>query len=105
MALVRAGTDPHRGHPGDEALDEGVVDGSLHEEPVGGRAGLAAVAHLGDHGAVERRVDVGIGEHDEGGVAAELHRALEDVVGRRAEQQPPDLRGAGERQHARARGR
>ena len=48
------------------------------EEPVRGGARLAAVAHLGDHGALEGRVDVGVGEHDEGGVAAELHGALED---------------------------
>ena len=100
-ALVRARTDPHRTHPGDEALDERVVDGPLHEEPVRGGARLAAVAHLGDHGALERRVDVGVGEDDERSVAAELHPALEDVVGRRAQQQPPDLRRPGERQHAR----
>ena len=78
------GTDRHRSHPGDEALDEGVVDGVVHEEAVGRGARLAAVAHLGDHGALEGRVDVGVGEDDERGVAAELHAALEDVARRGA---------------------
>ncbi len=44
-------------------------------EAVGGGAGLAHVAHLGDHRAFDRSIDVGVVEHDEGRVAAELHRA------------------------------
>ena len=43
-------------------------------EPVGGGAGLAAVAHLGQHRAVDGGVDVGVVEHDERRVAAEFHR-------------------------------
>ena len=53
----------------------------MDEEPVGGRAGLAHVAHLGEHRAVDGRVEVGVGEDQERRVAAELHRDPEQLVG------------------------
>jgi ParB family chromosome partitioning protein len=50
-------------------------------EAVGGHAGLAVVAHLGDQGALDSRVQVGVGEDDERRVAAELHRHPQQVLG------------------------
>ena len=43
-------------------------------EAVGRRARLADVAHLGDHRALDRGVEVGVVEDEERRVAAELHR-------------------------------
>ena len=57
-----------------QPLGEGGGDPFLNEEPVRRGAGLAAVAHLGDHGSGDRRIDVGVVEDDEGCIAAELHR-------------------------------
>ena len=72
----------------------------VHVEAVGRGAGLAAVAHLGQERAVHGRVDVSILEDQERRVAAQLHRAVDDVVGRLLEQHPADLGRAGERQLA-----
>ena len=68
----------------------------VHVETVGGGAGLAHVAHLGDHGAVHGRLHVGVLEHDERRVAAELHREPLQLVGRLTHQHLPDRRGPGE---------
>ena len=89
---------PHaqRAHARGELLGKGVVHLFVHVEAVGGGAGLADVAHLGDHRALDRGVDVGVVEHDERRVAAELHRRLEHVVGRLVQQLAPDLGRAGE---------
>src|SRR5690606_27364617 len=51
-ACLRAVTDTQASHPLGELLCEGVMQFALYQEAVGRRAGLAAVAHLGDHGAV-----------------------------------------------------
>ena len=75
-------------HPLGQPAAELLGDAALDVEPVGGGAGLAAVAHLGDHRAVERGVEVGVGEHEERRVAAELHRAVDDLVGRLASAAP-----------------
>src|SRR5690625_2067152 len=101
-ALVLARADPDGGHAGDEPGDEGVVDRPLDEEPVGGGAGLTAVTHLRDHRALDRRVDVGVVEDDEGGVAAELHAGLEHLLGGGPQETAAGLRRAGEGEHARA---
>jgi hypothetical protein len=53
----------------------------VDEEAVGGRAGLTDVAHLGEHRAVDRPVEVGVLEDDERRVAAELHRHPQQAVG------------------------
>ena len=86
----------------------------VHDEPVGGRAGLADVAHLGQHRAVDRRVEVGVVEDEERRVAAELHRDPQQLLGALLEQRAADpvepvkvsLRSRGsrdERLHDRAR--
>ena len=96
----RAGADAQRAHPlGEPAANSSATD-ALDVEAVGRGARLAAVAHLGDHRAVERGVEVGVGEDEERRVAAELHRAVDDLVGRLLEQHPADLGRAGERQLA-----
>ncbi len=46
-------------------------------EAVGGGAGLAQVAHLGQHRALDGGVDVGILEHQHRRVAAQFHRRLQ----------------------------
>ncbi len=80
-----------------------VRDGLVHVEAVGGGAGLADVAHLGDEGALDGGVEVGVLEHDERGVAAELHRDAQDLLGGLFDQRATDLGGAGEGELARAR--
>ena len=50
-------------------------------EAVRRRARLAHVSHLRDHRALDRGVEVGVLEDQERGVAAELHRDLEDALG------------------------
>ena len=79
--VVLAATEPEGAHPLAELLGELLGHRLLDEEPVRGRAGLAHVAHLGDHRAVDGRVDVGVGEHEERGVAAELHADPLQLVG------------------------
>ena len=73
-----------------------VVDAGLDEEAVGAHAGLPGVAIFGDHRALDRPVDVGIVEDDEGRVAAKLHGdALESVRGL-LDEKLADRRRAGE---------
>src|SRR5690606_37078342 len=92
--------DRGAGHPGAhgqgadrgaELLGELGDERAVHVETVRGRARLSAVAHLGEQGPRDRDVDVGVLEHEHGGVAAELHRARDDVVGSSLEQGPADL--------------
>ena len=63
-------------------------------------AGFAAIAHLGDHGPLDGGVEIGIIEHDEGGVAAQFHRAGNDRVGRLMQQAAPHFGRTGERELA-----
>src|SRR5579871_1962546 len=63
-AVVEAVADLQRRHLGRELLGEFIVHLFVHVEAVRRRAGLAHVAHLRDHGAVDRGIDVGVVEHD-----------------------------------------
>ena len=54
---------------------------SCDEEAVGRSAGLPHVAHLGEHRAVNSSVEVGVGEHEERRIAAELHRHAQQAAG------------------------
>ena len=54
---------------------------SCDVEAVGRRARLADVAHLGDHRALDGRVEVGVVEDEERRVAAELHRDAQQLLG------------------------
>jgi hypothetical protein len=52
----------------DEERDEVRVDAVLDVDPVRGDARLAAVPELADHGARDRRLEIGVVEDDERGV-------------------------------------
>ena len=79
-ALVRFALQPVADaqllHGLDELVREGVVDLRLHDEAVRAHAGLAGVAVLALDGARDRGVEVGVVEHEERRVAAELERHL-----------------------------
>ena len=62
-------------------LGELLRDRLVDVEAVGRRARLAAVAHLGQQRALDRRVEVGVLEDEERRVAAELHRDLQHLLG------------------------
>ena len=68
-----------------------LVDAPLHVDAVRADAGLARVAELRGDRAVERRLEVGVLEHDERRVAAELEREALDLVGRGADELLADL--------------
>ena len=92
-----------RAHLGGELRDEGVVHLLVDVKAVGRGAGLAHVAHLGDHRALDRGVKIGVLEHQERRVAAQLHRRPHHVVGRLVQEPPPHLGRAGERDDAHVR--
>ena len=99
-AVGGAGAHRERRHPVGQPSRELLRDRRLDVDPVGGGAGLARVAHLGDHRPLDRGVEVGVGEDQERGVAAELHGDVDHPVGRLAEQHPADLGRPGERELA-----
>ena len=61
-------------------LRERVGDRRLDDEPIRRDAGLPGVAELRDHRAGDRGVEIGVGEHHERRVAAELERDALEVV-------------------------
>ena len=83
-----------------QALGELVIDALLHIDPVGADAGLAVVAELALDRAFDRRIQIGVVEHDEGGVAAQLHRAFHHLIGGLPQQRSAHLGRAGEGQLA-----
>jgi hypothetical protein len=70
MPLVRSVVHAQRGHGVGEGAGEPVGHGVVDVEAVGGGARLSAVAHLRDHRAGDRLIDVRILQHDERVVAA-----------------------------------
>ena len=58
------------------------------------------MAHLGDHGALDGQVEIGVLEHDQRSIAAEFHPNLEDAIGAALEQDLADSSRTGERHHA-----
>ncbi|KAG0934611.1 hypothetical protein G6F31_016078 [Rhizopus arrhizus] len=58
---------------GDQALGDLFIDAGLHVDAVGAHAGLAGVAVLRGQDAVHGAVQVGIGQHDQRILAAQLH--------------------------------
>ena len=91
-AVVLAAADGERAHPLAELLGELLGHRAVHQEPVGGGARLAHVAHLGDHRAVDGGVDVGVLEDQERRVAAELHADPLQLVGGLPDQHLADRR-------------
>jgi len=66
--------EPQCRHPLHDPVGEGLRHVGLHQEPVRGGAGLPAVAKLGLHGTHHGGVQIGVVEHNERGVATQLHR-------------------------------
>ena len=83
-------------HPLRELRGKGLVHRFMHIEAVRRGAGLAHVAHLGNHRAFDRGVDIGVLEDNEGRIPAKLHHRPDDVVGGGVEQLPSHLGGTGE---------
>src|SRR5699024_1399584 len=75
----------------------------VNEEPVCRRTGLAAIAELGQHCAFDGRLEIGVIGHHERSIATELHRAVDDPLGRLAQENAANAGGAGERNLAYAR--
>lgn len=61
-------------------------DGFVHQQAIYRGAGLAAVAQLRDHGAIDGRVKIGILENNERSVAAELHGHPKHLIRRTFQQ-------------------
>ena len=95
-AVLEAVPDLQRTDGGVEARDELVVDGVLHEDPVGRDAGLAGVAELARDRALDRGVEICVVEDEERGVAAELERDLLHGAGALRHQELSDLGRPGE---------
>ena len=97
-AVVGAAADLERAHAlGRACSANSSATDSCDVEAVGRRAGLADVAHLGDHRALDRGVEVGVVEDEE---RARCRRApsrpLSTLVGGLLDQLAADLGGAGE---------
>ena len=71
-----------------------VVGTTLDVEAVRRRAGVTAVAELGDHAAGDGGVEVCVLGDDEWRVAAQLHRGVHHTVGGLAQQHLADAVGA-----------
>lgn len=69
----------------------------MHDEPVDRSASGAAVAELRHQRAGDGLVKVGVGEDDEGRVAAELRGRADDGAGGVLEKDASDLGRSGER--------
>ena len=74
-----AGTDA--GGPLDQLVQEPVVDGVDHVDPLDGQAGLAGVGHAAPDRLLGRGVQVGVGVDDHGVLAAELQHHRGEPLG------------------------
>lgn len=86
-----------------QAIDEGVVDGLLHEQARAGDAGLAGAFEDAAHDTGHRRIEIGVLEHDVRRLAAEFQRGGNEPVGADAADGAPGAGATGERHHAHAR--
>ena len=69
-------------HPFDEFVGELFDQRVGHIQPIRRSAGLATVAHLGQHRAIDGGIHIGVVEHHERGVAAEFHRGAQQLLRR-----------------------
>ena len=77
-------------------VDEAVVHLFVDEHVVGRDAGLAAIEVLAEHDASGRELDIGVGGHDAGALAAELERDGRQMRRRFLHDELSDRRAAGE---------
>ena len=96
LLVVRVADDDALGALG-VALAELVVDRALDQDAAAGRAALAVQREDAEQRRVDRGVEVGVGEHDGGRLAAELHREALEERRRVAEDQLPRAALARER--------
>jgi ParB family chromosome partitioning protein len=71
-AVVEAAADFQLRDLVGELLRKSVIDAVLHEKAVRADAGLTGIAVFGSHRAFDGRIEVGVVEHDERRIAAEL---------------------------------
>ena len=79
-----------------QALQQGLVNGALHQQARTGRAGLASVLHDGVDNGRQHRVQIGIGKHNLRAFAAQLQRDRAVAFGGDLLYQRAHRRAAGE---------
>ena len=79
-----------------QLVDERVRDLRVDDEPLGRHADLALVGERAEHRGVDRRVDIGVVEHDQRRLAAELEQDRLQVLRRQLGDHLADLGRAGE---------
>ncbi|KFF33976.1 hypothetical protein G039_0317965 [Pseudomonas aeruginosa VRFPA01] len=89
-------------HRGGEALEEGLVAFAGDQNAVGRAAVLAGGLELGVDGEFHRLLQVGVGQHDEGRVAAQFQRHFFHILGGGLQHQLADAGRAGEAHRAHA---
>ena len=95
-AVFGAAPDGQGLHTRSQATTELVNDRGMHIDPVGRGARLAHVAHLGRDRPLDRLIEVGVLEHDERRVAAQLEGGPQNFLRALLEKQPADGGGTGE---------
>ena len=95
--MVHGISDFHRGHGGDESLQERVVDLVVNNESLRGNARLAVVDHARGNGRRDSGVHVGARHDDERIAAAELHDGFLEVLASGARDRAPCTFAASER--------
>src|SRR3712207_9410747 len=89
-------------HPGGELIGELAGHRIGDVEAVGGGAGLADIAHLGEKRPLDGGVQVSIVEYEEGSVTPKLHRDPKDLLRALLDKLAAHLGRAGERKLASA---
>ena len=79
-----------------ELVDEFVGDLLVDDQPLGRHADLALVHEGAEHRGIDRAVDVGVVEHDQRRLAAELEQHRLEVAAGQLGDDPADLGRAGE---------
>ena len=82
VAVVAAGADGDARRAGVQALDQRVGDGLLDQELGGGGADLAGIAEGAVGQVLDQPVEVGVGEDQDGVLAAELQHDRDRALGR-----------------------
>ena len=99
--VVEHVTDVEGAHRGKEQIEERLQHPFVNEDPLGGDAGLARVGEPPESAARRGPGEIGVGLHDDRGVAAELER---DAFGAGfGADRPAGLGAAGEADHPHAR--
>ena len=79
-----------------ELVDESVGDLGVDDDPLGRHADLPGVGEGAEHRGVDRRVEIGVVEHDQRRLAAQLEQHRLQMLGRQLRDHLADPGGAGE---------